>query len=106
MGKVLRYDCSNESKDYRVRTDDCRPTTHARACALYGRMLTALDRGDEAEAAFEEAIQVSQKHGLWLLEMRALSDFKLCVLDKDGRGAEGARRLKQAMQKMKGPPAE
>ena len=28
------------------------------------------------------------------------------ILDADGRGDEGTRRLKAVLQKMKGPPAE
>ena len=43
---------------------------------------------------------------MWLLEMQALGDLKLSVLDKSGRGDEGTRRLKEVLQKMKGPAAE
>ena len=32
--------------------------------------------------------------------------LKKCILDADGRGDEGIKRLKAVMQKMKGPPAE
>ena len=60
----------------------------------------------EAEAACEEAVAVSQKHGMRLLEMFALRDLKKCVLDGDGRGEEGVRRLKAVLREMKGPPAE
>ena len=61
---------------------------------------------EQAEAALEEAVTISSKHGLWLFEMLALRDLKKCVLDADGRGQEGTRRLKPVLQKMKGPPAE
>ena len=38
--------------------------------------------------------------------MLALRDLKKLVLDGDGRGEEGTRRLKAVLQEMKGPPAE
>jgi hypothetical protein len=103
---ILRYDPSDEQMNVRLRNDDMRPTTHARANALRGRALAALGKTELAEAAFEEAVAVSSKHGLWLLEMQALGDLKTCVLDQDGRGDEGTRRLKGVLQKMVGPPAE
>ena len=102
--KVLSYEPSES--DNRERADDMRPTTHGRANALHGRALAALGRMEEAEAAFEAAVAVSHRHGLWLLEMQALGDLKLHVLDKDRRGDEGTRRLKAVLQRMKGPAAE
>ena len=69
-------------------------------------MLAALGRKEEAEAALEEAATIASKHGLWLFEMFALRDLKKYILDADGRGDEGTRRLKAVLQKMKGPPAE
>ena len=63
-------------------------------------------RKDEAEAAFEVTVEVSHRTGLRLLEMFALRDLKKCVLDGDGRGDEGVRRLKAVLREMKGPPAE
>ena len=104
--KVLRYDPSKGSKDWRERTDDCRPTTHAQANSLRGRVLASLGKTEQAEAALEEAISISSKHGLWLFEMFALRDLKKCILDGDGRGDEGVGRLKAVMQNMKGPPSE
>ena len=56
---------------------------------LRGRMLAAQGKKAEAEAAFEEAIEVSHRTGLRLLEMFALRDLKKHVLDGDGRGEEG-----------------
>ena len=44
--------------------------------------------------------------GLRLLEMFALRDLKKHVLDSDGRGEEGVRRLKAVLREMHGPPAE
>ena len=69
-------------------------------------MLASLGKKEQAEAALEEAVAISSKHGLWLFEMFALRDLKKCILDADGRGDEGTRRLKGVLQKMKGPPAE
>ena len=37
--------------------------------------------------------------------MLALRDLKHCVYDKDGRGAEGMRRLKAVLGQMAGPRA-
>ena len=41
-----------------------------------------------------------------VLEMFARRDLKKHVLDADGRGEEGIRRLKAVLSEMKGPPAE
>ena len=38
--------------------------------------------------------------------MFALRDLKKHVLDGDGRGEEGIRRLKAVLREMKGPPSE
>ena len=73
---------------------------------MRGRMLAAQGKQAEAEAAFEEAIEMSHRTGLRLLEMFALRDLKKHVLDGDGRGEEGIRRLKAVLKEMKGPPAE
>ena len=87
-------------------TTDMRPSTQASGHTLRGRMLAAQGKKKAAEAAFEEAIEVSHRTGLRLLEMFALRDLKKHVLDGDGRGEEGIRRLKAVLKEMKGPPAE
>jgi tetratricopeptide (TPR) repeat protein len=99
LAKVLRTDHDDPSTDQR-------PTTSARGKALQGRMLATQGKKDEAEAAFEEAIEVSQRTGLRLLEMFAVRDLKKHILDADGRGEEGSKRLKAVLKDMKGPPAE
>jgi hypothetical protein len=87
-------------------TADMRPTTHAIGHALRGRILNSQGKTAEAEAAFEQAIEVSHRTGLRLYEMLALRDLKKHILDPDGRGHEGTRRLKAVLAEMKGPPAE
>eukprot|EP01043_Picozoa_sp_COSAG02_P047012 COSAG02_NODE_4462_length_5335_cov_42.590718_3_plen_660_part_00 len=54
---------------------DIRPITRAVGLALRGRMLTAIGKREEGKAAFEEAIEVSHRTGLRLLEMFALRDL-------------------------------
>lgn len=85
---------------------DRRPTTHAQGNALRGRILVALGKRQEAEAAFEMAVEVAHQTGLRLYELLALRDLKTLILDTDGRGEDGTRRIKAVLQEMKGPPAE
>eukprot|EP01048_Picozoa_sp_COSAG05_P011210 COSAG05_NODE_1042_length_6066_cov_2.922742_2_plen_1109_part_00 len=99
LAKALRVDESDP-------TTDMRPTTHAQGHALRGRMLAAQGKKAEAEAAFEEAVEVSHRTGLRLLEMFALRDLKKHILDADGRGEQGIQRLKVLLAAMKGPAAE
>jgi tetratricopeptide (TPR) repeat protein len=87
-------------------TTDMRPTTQAIGLALRGRVLATQGKAVDAEASFEEAVEVSHRTGLRLLEMFALRDLKRSILDTDGRGEEGTKRLKVVLQEMKGPPAE
>lgn len=49
---------------------------------------------------------MSHRTGLRLLEMFALRDLKKCILDGDGRGEEGTKRLTEVLKEMKGPAAE
>ena len=99
LQKALRVDPSDP-------TTDLRPTTQGHGHALRGRLLATQGKIEEAEAAFEEAIEVSHRTGLRLLEMFAVRDLKKCVLDSNGRGDEGNRRLKAVLKEMKGPAAE
>ena len=69
-------------------------------------MLGAQGKKAEAEAAFEEAVEVSHRTGLRLLEMFALRDMKKHILDADGRGEEIMPRLKAVLAEMKGPAPE
>ena len=68
LDRALRVDPHDPSTDMR-------PYTHAVGLALRGRMLTAIGKAEEAEAAFEESIEVSHRTGLRLLEMFALRDL-------------------------------
>ncbi len=85
---------------------DLRPTVHTQGHALHGRVLASMDRLDEAEAAFEEAVDIAHRTGLRLYEMFAIRDLKVHVLDKRGRSAEGMRRLKCVLAEMIGPPTQ
>jgi hypothetical protein len=69
-------------------------------------VLAAQGKKPQAEAAFEQAIEVSHRCGLRLYEMFAVRDLKQCVLDGDGRGEDGVQRLKAVLKEMKGPAAE
>eukprot|EP01046_Picozoa_sp_COSAG06_P053274 COSAG06_NODE_9170_length_1968_cov_4.178170_2_plen_102_part_00 len=84
MAKATRVDDADP-------TTDMRPTTHTIGHALRGRILNSQGKTAEAEAAFEQAIEVSHRTGLRLYEMLALRD---------------TRRLKAVLAEMKGPPAE
>ena len=83
---------------------DLRPTARAHGFTLRGRLLAGQGKKAEAEAAFEEAVGISHRAGLRLLEMYALRDLKSCVLDGDGREQEGIRRLTAVLKEMRGPP--
>ena len=85
---------------------DRRATTEARGLALRWRLLAAQAQNEASEAAFEASAEVSHRTGLRLLEMFALRDLKKHILDSDGRGEEGVRRLKAVLKEMKGPAAE
>ena len=87
LAKVLRVDESDP-------TTDMRPTTHAQGHALRGRMLAAQGKKAQAEAALEEAVEVSHRTGLRLLEIFALRDLKKHIFAADGRGEQGIQRLK------------
>ena len=87
-------------------TTDRRPTTHAVAHALRGRALNSQGKAVEAEAAFEQAIEIAHRTGLRLYEAFALRDLKKCILDGDGRSEQGTQRLKAVLKDMKGPHTE
>ena len=57
-------------------------------------MLAAQGKKAQAEAAFEEAVEVSHRTGLRLLEIFALRDLKKHIFAADGRGEQGIQRLK------------
>ena len=86
-----------------IAAADMRPTTHVQAYALQGRVMASKGAMEDAERAFTSAISCAHSHGLRLLEMFALRDLKKCVLDDDGRGEDGARRLRSVLKEMKAP---
>jgi tetratricopeptide (TPR) repeat protein len=103
---ALLYVAKALNNDPKDPYSDRRPTTQALGHSLRGRVLASQGKAAEAEAAFEEAVQAAHSKEMWLFEMLALRDLKVHVLDKDGRGEEGLRRLKVVLKEMKGAPAE
>ena len=85
---------------------DRRPTTQAQGLAIKGRVLAAQGEASQAEAAFEQAIEISRRCGLRLYGMFAVRDLNAHVLDGGGRGEEGLKRLRVVLEQMKGEPAE
>ncbi len=78
------------------------PITHWKGHTSKGRCLAFLGRPQEAEAAFESALDYIADLGLFLYEVLCLRDLKVHVLDKDGRGAEGTARLKASIHTLLG----
>ena len=78
---------------------------HARVSAymVQGRSHAALGDTVASAVAFEAAVELAHKYGLWLLEALALKDFKICVLDGLGHDEHGARRLGAVLRLLKGP---
>jgi tetratricopeptide (TPR) repeat protein len=103
---ALLYVAKALNNDPKDPYSDRRPTTQALGHSLRGRVLASQGKAAEAEAAFELAVQAAHSKEMWLFEMLALRDLKVHVLDKDGRGEEGLRRLKVVLKEMKGAPAE
>jgi len=81
------------------------PATFCLGFRTKGRCLAALGKMAEAEAAFESSVASVAGTGLFLLEVLALADLKVFVLDKDGRAAEGSSRLKVAIHTLMGKSA-
>ena len=81
------------------------PATFCLGFRTKGRCLAALGKMAEAEAAFESSLASVVGTGLFLLEVLALADLKVFVLDKDGRAAEGSSRLKVAIHTLMGKSA-
>eukprot|EP01048_Picozoa_sp_COSAG05_P022491 COSAG05_NODE_4522_length_1480_cov_1.152064_1_plen_419_part_01 len=79
------------------------PATRIIALALEGRAYAALGRLGDAARALDAAAEESHQHELWLLELFALRDLKLSVLDQMGHGEHGSRRLGVVIRLLTGP---
>jgi hypothetical protein len=83
-----------------TRGPDVRPTTLIQAETLRARVLATQGRPREATAAFEAALELARRHGLRLLELRALLDHRRTILRPAGRAAEAAAPLPMLLQEM------
>ena len=63
------------------------------ASTLQGRAHAVLGNTAAAAAALEHAVAVAQRSGWCLLEIFALRDLQLCVLEPTGHADHGSRRL-------------
>eukprot|EP01043_Picozoa_sp_COSAG02_P063427 COSAG02_NODE_8990_length_2370_cov_4.177455_3_plen_298_part_01 len=79
------------------------PSTRISAHMVQGRCQAALGHVQDAANAFEAAVELADKYGLWLHQALALKDLKLCVLDRLGHGEHGSRRLGEALRLLVGP---
>jgi hypothetical protein len=83
----------------------CRtPVTRTAALLIQGRTLAALGRVVEAAEVLEAASCEAQHYELWMVQVIALRDLKLCVLDTTMPHADHAsRRLGEALRKLTAP---
>ena len=70
---------------------------HSFAHACRGRLSAAEGKMDEAETAFEAAVEVATACGSHFFAALALRDLCKHVLEAAGRGEEGKRRLAEAV---------
>lgn len=78
-------------------------TTQIVALRVQGRCVAALGRPEEAARYFEASAAVAATGGMRLLEVIALAELKLLVLDKrpeSSAGEEGSRRVKAAIERL------
>ena len=82
------------------------PVIHTQSCAVAGRCHAALGRAAEAVAAFECAITEARRCEMPFLELLALRDMIVHVLDKEGRREEQMAALGGAISRMVLPPSD
>jgi hypothetical protein len=73
---------------------------HAFAHACRGRILASQGSADEAEVAFEAAVEATEADGLHFFTAIWLRDLCKHVLDGAGRGEEGQKRLAEAVSRL------
>ena len=89
--------------DPRTKGGTTAPTNSTHLHRVRGRLLVALGRTADAAAAFEASAESASKYGLFMLEVLALRDFKLSILDLMGQGEHASRRLGQALRRLRNP---
>ena len=72
------------------------------AHCVRGRVLAGKKQLEQATEAFEAAVKEAQTAGWRLLELFALRDLKLSVLDKNGQGDVGSARIGKVLKMLKG----
>jgi hypothetical protein len=77
--------------------------TRISAHMVQGRAQAALGHMQAAADAFEAAVELADKYGLWFFQALALKDLKLCVLDPLGHAEHGSRRLGESLRLLVGP---
>eukprot|EP01048_Picozoa_sp_COSAG05_P005354 COSAG05_NODE_315_length_11604_cov_8.336375_4_plen_489_part_00 len=82
---------------------DPKPTSHILAHLVKGRILAQRGQTSAASTAFEAAAAQARALQLWLLEVLAVLDLKLFLLDDLGHGEHGARRLGAVLRLLQGP---
>ena len=105
-----KYDMDDEALAYiatifdvdLVLGGDFKVTSHVLAFCLKGRVMARRGELQAAAGSFEEAVQLLEKHELWLLTAFALRDLKLCVLDEMGHGDHCAKRLGAVLRRLGG----
>ena len=85
------------------RGGDYKTTSKISGLCLKGRILAAQGRKDQAEAAFEAAIEQAEAHQLNLMIALALRDIQKCVFTSGPRNRAIRSRLGAVLRKLKGP---
>eukprot|EP01047_Picozoa_sp_COSAG01_P006943 COSAG01_NODE_256_length_20138_cov_24.233694_19_plen_296_part_00 len=101
---AMTSDLSRSGGACRKDSDDC-PVQWMRMGMLIARCNSALGKPAEAKAGFEVAAKDAAKSGLYWLEIQALCNLKVHVLDKEDGAAPdaGLAPIKGAVDKLLGP---
>eukprot|EP01051_Picozoa_sp_SAG22_P004184 SAG22_NODE_218_length_14885_cov_24.733699_5_plen_1447_part_00 len=100
--EALRY--ATAATDPDLKRAGCRTcVTRTVGLLLQGRANAALGKMVEAARQLEAAAEEAHRRGLWLLEVFAIRDLKLCVLGETGRGDHDSRRLGAALRLLTSP---
>jgi hypothetical protein len=99
---ALRYATAALENDM-IHSGTVIPCARISAYCIQGRTRAALGHTKAAAIAFEAAVELADKHELWLLLALALKDFKRCILDGQSHADHASRRLGEALRLLKGP---